>query len=224
MATATAGTTPSLPRTRPYISISGLIGAGKTTLAKSLAETLQLPLHLESVEDNSYLQAFYRDMKTNAYDLQLYLLNQRFKQQQRVCWNGQGGVQDRTIYEDSVFAKMLTDAGYMTPQNYKTYLALFETMSHLMIRPTIIVHLDVTPAESLRRIKKRGRECEKGITLEYLESLHQAYEEYLQEVSKSIRVMRVDWNTPVSTELVARSINKEMEDMRSIRPIVLLSE
>ena len=51
-----------------------------------------------------------------------------------------------------------------------------------MQRPDVIVYLDVTPEESLRRIKLRQRECESGVTLEYLTSLHAAYDEFLRAV------------------------------------------
>jgi deoxyadenosine kinase len=94
-----------------FISISGLIGAGKTTLATALAKELNLPVYYEPVIDNEYLSDFYGDPKKYSFALQIYLLNRRFRQQQQIVWQGVGGVQDRTIYEDSVFAKMLRDAG-----------------------------------------------------------------------------------------------------------------
>lgn len=54
-------------------------------------------------------------------------------------------------------------------RDYQTYVSLFNNMSNFMKKPNIIVHLDVSPEESLRRIKLRGRDCESGITLEYLQ-------------------------------------------------------
>lgn len=57
----------------------------------------------EPVIDNEYLNDFYRDQKKYSFTLQIYLLNNRFRQQQQIIWAGKGGVQDRTIYEDSVF-------------------------------------------------------------------------------------------------------------------------
>ena len=82
-----------------------------------------------------------------------------------------GGVQDRTIYEDSVFARMLRDANLMDERDYRTYVDLFSNMSNFMYvgpdlmfdvsdfgcrkKPNVIVHLDVTPDESFERIKQR---------------------------------------------------------------------
>ena len=69
-----------------FIGISGVIGAGKTTLAEALAAKLGLPVQYEPVIDNIYLKDFYVDMEKYAFPLQVYLLNKRFKQQQQIVW------------------------------------------------------------------------------------------------------------------------------------------
>ena len=69
-----------------FIGISGLIGAGKTTLAEALAKELNLPVFYEPVTNNEYLKDFYTDMKRYAFPMQIYLLNKRFKQQQQIVW------------------------------------------------------------------------------------------------------------------------------------------
>jgi deoxyadenosine kinase len=180
---------------RLYIGISGLIGVGKTTISKKIAEKLNVPVFFEPTEkDNEYLKDFYADMKTNAFPMQIYLLQRRFTQQQQIIWSGKGGVQDRTIYEDSVFCKMLTKSGLIREKDYDTYMKLFVTMSNFMPKPNMIIHLDVTPEESLRRIRLRNRDCESTITLEYLKELKEAYDDFLDEISMIIPVIRVDWN------------------------------
>merc|ERR1712146_340258 len=103
--------------------------------------------------------------------MQIFLLNKRFRQQQQIVWQGSGGVQDRTIYEDSIFARMLRDSGHMDERDFKTYMELFQNMANFMKKPNIIVHLDLTPEESYRRIQLRKRECESGIPVEYLKAL-----------------------------------------------------
>ena len=67
---------------------------------------MNLPVFFEPVLDNAYLEDFYRDKGRYAFPLQVYLLNRRFQQHQQIIWSGKGGVQDRTIYEDTVFAKV----------------------------------------------------------------------------------------------------------------------
>jgi len=202
-----------------FIGISGLIGAGKTTLATALAKKLSLPVYYEPVTNNEYLADFYKDIKKYSFNMQVYLLNERFKQQQVIIWQGQGGVQDRTIYEDSIFAKMLCESGLMDQRDYRTYLSLFQHMSNFMKKPNIIVHLDVQPEESLRRIKLRNRGVESGISLEYLNNLYNAYEVFLQEISRIIPVIKVDYNRFRTVEEMAEAIVEQYNTMTNIRHV-----
>jgi deoxyadenosine kinase len=202
-----------------FIGISGLIGAGKTTLARELGKVLNLPVYYEPIVENEYLEDFYRDMKRYSFSFQIYLLNCRFRQHQQVLWNGTGGIQDRTLYEDSIFAKVLYEDGNMEEREYKTYLNLFRNMSNFMKKNTLIVHLDVKPEESLRRIKLRARGCETGITVDYLTKLYNAYEEFLKEISKVIPVIRVNYSKFKTAEEMAQIIKREYDNMHNIKNV-----
>ena len=191
-----------------FIGIAGMIGAGKSTLATSLGRHLDLPVYFEPVQDNEYLADFYRDTARYCFATQIYLLNRRFQQHQEIIWRGGGGVQDRTIYEDSVFAKMLVDIGLMDERDYRTYLSLFRHMSNFMCRPNLIVYLDVKPERSMERIKMRSRGVESGITLEYLEALYKQYGKFVEEISRTIPVIRVDWDRFRDTDEMAEAIEK----------------
>jgi deoxyadenosine kinase len=180
---------------------------------------MNLPVYYEPIVENEYLTDFYSDMKRYSFSFQIYLLNERFRQHQQVLWNGTGGVQDRTLYEDSVFAKVLYEQGNMEEREYKTYLNLFRNMSNFMKKNTLIVHLDVKPQEALERIKMRGRGCETTISLEYLEKLYQAYEEFIKEISKVIPVIRVNYSKFKTAEEMAKIIKEEFEKMHSIKEI-----
>jgi deoxyadenosine kinase len=204
-----------------FIAISGLIGAGKTTLATSLGEALNLPVYYEPVKDNEYLEDFYKDMAKYSFPLQIYLLNKRFQQHQQIIWQGCGGIQDRTIYEDSVFAKMLMQSSLMEERDYRTYLTTFSSMSNFMKKPNVIIHLDVTPEQSLERIKLRSRECESSVSLEYLQNLHLAYEDFLKEISQIIPVIRVDWNEFLPIERVVDMIKSEYHLLHNIHRVTL---
>ena len=202
-----------------FIGISGLIGAGKTTLAKALGKVLNLPVYYEPIIENEYLEDFYHDMKRYSFSFQIYLLNCRFRQHQQVLWNGTGGIQDRTLYEDSIFAKVLYEDGNMEEREYKTYLNLFKSMSNFMKKNTLIIHLDCKPEEYLERIKKRARGCETGITLEYLQKLYDGYEEFIKQISKVIPVLRVNYSRFKSAEEMAEIIKKEYESMQNVKKI-----
>ncbi len=192
-----------------FIGIAGLIGAGKTTLATALGEHLSLPVYFEPVADNEYLADFYEDTKRYAFQTQIYLLNRRFAQHQEIIWRGGGAVQDRTIYEDAVFARTLVEAELMDPRDYRTYLQLFRHMSNFMCRPNVIVFLDLSPESSMARIKLRNRNVESGITLEYLRGLHSAYADFIQDISRTVPVIRVNWEEYKDAEEMAAVIEQE---------------
>lgn len=202
-----------------FIGIAGIIAAGKSTLGTSLSECLNLPAYFEEVQENEYLADFYKEMAKYSFALQIYLLNRRFKQHQQIIWQGKGGVQDRTIYEDAVFAKMLKDEGLMEQRDYDTYMDLFNNMSNFMRKPNVIVYLDVSPENALERIRKRGREMEKGITLEYLQNLYEAYEVFIADISKIIPVIRVNWNEFHTTQEMATKIIEEYEKLQTIHNV-----
>eukprot|EP00461_Guttulinopsis_vulgaris_P002559 UN02560 len=196
-----------------------MLGAGKSTLATALAEKMNLPVFYEPVKDNVYLADFYKDISKYAFPMQIYLLNQRFRQQQQIIWSQRGGVQDRSIYEDAIFAKMLYEGGHMEKRDYETYVELFSNMSHFMQRPNIIVHLDVTPEESLRRIKLRARDCESSVSIEYLTALHKGYEDFLKDISKVIPVIKINYQDFPSVEEMVEQITIEYERISNIRQV-----
>ena len=206
---------------RPFIGIAGLIGVGKSTLAQALASHLDIPVHYEPVSDNEYLEDFYTDTAKHAFAMQVYLLNRRFQQHQEIIWAGRGAVQDRTIYEDSIFAKVLMDSGLMHPRDYDTYLSLFRNLSHFMCRPTAIVYLDVSPETSFERIQSRGRSCENVIDLAYLQSLHREYEAFVEDISRIIPVIRVGWEQFGNTEAIADAITREVSRAKYLRDVKL---
>lgn len=192
-----------------FIGIAGIIGAGKSTLAAALGRHLNLPVYYEPVADNEYLADFYRDTKRYSFATQIYLLNRRFQQHQEIIWRGGGGVQDRTIYEDAVFAKMLVDIGLMEQRDYDTYVNLFRNMSNFMCRPSVIIYLDVSPERSMERVKMRSRDVESGISLEYLQALHAEYGRFIESISRTVPVIRVDWDRFRDVEEMASVIEQE---------------
>ena len=210
----------SRPR-KVFIGIAGLIGVGKSTLATALGEHLDLDVHYEPVEDNEYLADFYADTARHAFAMQVYLLNRRFQQHQEIIWRGRGAVQDRTIYEDSIFAKVLRDMDLMHPRDYETYLSLFRNLSNFMCRPNAIVYLDCKPEICHQRIKSRGRGIEKVITLDYLVNLHREYEAFVEDICHVIPVIRVPWDEFHDVERVADAITAEIGRASYMRDVKL---
>ncbi|HCH65199.1 MAG: deoxynucleoside kinase [Deltaproteobacteria bacterium] len=202
-----------------FIGIAGMIGAGKSTLATRLGELLDLPVYYEPVKDNDYLADFYRDTAKYAFATQIYLLNRRFQQHQEIIWRGGGGVQDRTIYEDAVFAKMLVKLNLMEERDYNTYVSLFRHMSNFMCRPSVIVYLDVSPERSMDRIRMRSRDVESGISLEYLQALYAEYELFIADISRTVPVIRIDYDRFHSAEEMAEVIEREYLHSNFVREV-----
>lgn len=180
-------------------SLAGNIGAGKTTMARCISERLGIPILEENVAKSEYLPDFYLDKKRWSFPLQIDLLRERLSQHQRMSW-GDGGIQDRSIYEDQIFIDVLVENGDMTSRERRTYLQLFEMLSKSMRRPDAIIYLYVRPEVALERVSRRieqhpdEREMEKPIDIRYLTQLHNSYERHMDELSKSITVIKVDWN------------------------------
>jgi len=192
-----------------FIGIAGMIGAGKSTLATALGKHLDIDVYYEPVADNEYLADFYRETAKYAFATQIYLLNRRFQQHQEIIWRGKSAVQDRTIYEDSVFAKMLAEVGLLDKRDYQTYLDLFGHMSNFMCKPNVIVYLDVKPERSMERIQNRSRDVESGISIEYLNNLYSKYNEFIMDISRLIPVIRVDYDRFATAEEMAEVIHRE---------------
>ena len=136
-------------------------------------------------------------------------MNRRFQQHQEVIWRGGGGVQDRTIYEDAVFAKTLVNQGLLDERDYNTYLQLFRHMSNFMCRPSVIIYLDLSPESAMERIKQRNRSVESGIPLDYLKELHAEYERFIADISRTVPVIRVCWEKYRSVEEMVDVIQRE---------------
>ena len=211
------------PLGKVFIGIAGIIGAGKTTLATALGEHLGLDVHYEPVIDNEYLADFYRDTAKYSFAMQIYLLNRRFQQHQEIIWRNRGGIQDRTIYEDAIFAKTLRDMDLMDERDYETYVNLFRNLSNFMCRPNFIIYLDVTPEKSLARIRERSRGCETGVSLEYLTQLYDGYEEFLGEISRLVPVLRVQWNEFWDVQPLAEAITREYHKGNFLREVAQLA-
>jgi deoxyadenosine kinase len=182
-----------------HIVLAGLIGAGKTTLARQISEKLNLPVYYEPVENNVYLSDFYSNPSKYSFPLQIYLFNKRFAQIQNIV----DGVQDRSIYEDTIFARCLYESGMMEKRDYDTYMELIKNINPYIKPPDLIIYLKVSPEESMRRIQMRNRECESSITLEYLKHLYKIYEIF----TKEIKVIEINYEQFLNLDEVLKKCN-----------------
>lgn len=172
-----------------FIAIEGVIGAGKTTLARKLATTLGANLLLEQPDENPFLPRFYRDPDSAAFSTQLTFLLQRAGQveqlQQRDLF-AQTWVADFMFDKDRLFAELTLSAA-----DFALYDEVFQRLVLELPPPDCIVHL-VGPVDLLMsRIAERGRDYEAGISPQYLERLAVAYGRYFRGPLKP-RTIEID--------------------------------
>lgn len=204
-----------LPEPR-YIGVAGIIGAGKSTLANDLAARIKgaRAMH-EPVDDNPYLVDFYKDRQKYAFAMQVFLLQARYQQHLQAITTDHTVVQDRTIYEDTVFAQMQHEAGCIDDRDYETYLLLFRRFSLLLQQPDVILYLYVAPEVALERTVRRNRSAERGgVSFDYLKLLHDGYERWYDQTRDYLKVVRVDWNEFLPTEELLSLIEAEVSVSR----------
>ncbi|CCC57935.1 MULTISPECIES: deoxynucleoside kinase [Caloramator] len=163
--------------------IDGVVGAGKTTLMKILKEEGFVPFE-EPVYNNPILEKFYYDRHRYSFPLQIFFLNKRFKHIKEAS-KVENAVMDRSIYGDVIFAKMLMESGEMSPEEFELYIELFENMIEHCHPPKLMVYLEISVDEAIRRINLRGRSYEKIVEREYWERLNRHYKEYFDQYSIS---------------------------------------
>jgi len=163
-----------------HIAIAGNIGSGKTTLTGLLAKHYGWEAHYENADENPYLDDFYSDMQHWSFNLQVYFLNERFGQIQKIRDSGLTVVQDRTIYEDAhIFAANLHSMGLMSMRDCVTYRSLFDKMTSFIQPPDLLIYLRASVPTLVCQIQKRGRAYESNIRLDYLNKLNERYENWI---------------------------------------------
>jgi deoxyadenosine/deoxycytidine kinase len=176
-----------------FLAIAGNIGVGKTELTNRLASELGWIAYYEPVIQNPYLDPFYRDMTRWSFHLQIYFLGERFKAQVEIGRSSLPFIQDRTIYEDAeIFARTLHAQGSMTDVDYENYTSLFHCMVDFLRKPDVILYLRADPATLMERIARRGRESEKGIGIDYITRLNDAYDDWMVRARSYTEVIEID--------------------------------
>ncbi len=159
-----------------FIAIEGVIGAGKTSLAKKMVERLEGRLILEQFDTNPFLEKFYVDRKRYAFQTQMFFLINRFKQQQEL---GQEDLFSEYIICDYIFEK---DRIFAYLNLSKDELSLYESIYPLLARtlrkPDLVVFLQSSVDRLMYNIKSRNRKVERALTRGYIEELNEAYNHF----------------------------------------------
>jgi deoxyadenosine/deoxycytidine kinase len=163
-----------------HIAVAGNIGAGKTTLCELLGTQFDWEINYESTEDNPYLADFYEDMKRWSFNLQVYFLNNRYRQILEIQSGSKVVIQDRSIYEDAhIFAPNLHQMGLMAERDFQNYFDLFKLMTSHIRPPDLLIYLKADISTLVKHIHKRGRDYEANMSINYLKKLNERYEQWI---------------------------------------------
>lgn len=159
-----------------YISVEGVIGAGKTTLSKLLTEKLKADLILEQFEANPFLDKFYHDRKRYAFQTQIFFLLNRYQQQQSLMQSSLFAeylVSDYIFEKDKIFAYLNLEGDEL-----KLYETLAFQLEKNIVKPDIVIYLQASVDRLMDNIHKRNREMEKNMQRSYIEQLSDAYNHF----------------------------------------------
>jgi deoxyguanosine kinase len=159
-----------------YIAVEGPIGVGKSTLAQILAERLGARMISEQPDENPFLRGFYADRKKHAFQAQIFFLLSRFQQQQALLQQdlfSQSSVADYLFAKDRIFAALTLE-----PAELALYGQIYDLLGARVVRPDLVVYLQARTDVLMTRIKKRGRDYERGMDPGYIEALATAYNDF----------------------------------------------
>ena len=163
-----------------YLVIEGNIGAGKTTLAKMIAEQHQAKLVLEQFADNPFLPKFYENQQQYSFPLEMAFLAERYNQLNRELSHfdlfSQFTISDYFFMKSLIFAQ-----NTLQPDEYNLYRQFFSIIYDRMPKPDLYVYLHKDTDLLLQNIALRGRTYETFITKEYLEKIAQGYFSYFRQ-------------------------------------------
>ena len=199
-----------------YVAIEGVIGVGKTTLARLLRPMLEAEILLEIFEENPFLSDFYSDRARYAFQTQIFFLLSRYHQQRgsvpEMLAAGKSVIADYTFAKDALFARINLKGDELT-----VYHRVHEALGEKTPRPDLIVYLRADTDVLMQRIALRDRSYERNMEREYIDVLNRAYEDFYSEPRPDSPVLGIDTNTlnivqnPEDLKAVENRIRERLE-------------
>jgi len=159
-----------------YIAIEGVIGAGKTSLARKIKDRLNAELLLEQFDANPFLEKFYSDRSRYAFQTQMFFLINRFKQQEELSQEDLFRdyiVSDYLFEKDRIFAYL-----NLNSEELKLYESLYPLLARSLRKPDLVVFLQSSTDRLMHNIKNRNRKIERALNRSYIEELSEAYNHF----------------------------------------------
>jgi len=190
-----------------YFSIEGVIGVGKTTLARLLASPFQANLLLEVFEENPFLSDFYSDRARYAFQTQIFFLLSRYHQQHKAVADltdgGRNLISDYTFEKDALFASI-----NLQGDELQMYYKVHEALAEKIATPDLLVYLRASPDTLMQRIAMRDRPYERQMERGYIHELNQAYDHYYLNGSHVCPVLTIETDQ--------MDFVRNMDDLRTV--------
>lgn len=175
-----------------YVVIEGNIGAGKTTLATRIADDFNARLILEHFADNPFLPKFYKDPEKYSFPLELSFLASRYRQLKEELVP-QDLFKSFTVADYYFMKSLVFAASTLRGDEYSLYRQIFYIIYGSLPKPDIYVYLHLDTDRLLKNIEKRGRNYEKGISREYLQTIQESYFAFFRQNPEN-RYLVIDIN------------------------------
>lgn len=199
-----------------YVAIEGVIGVGKTTLARLLRPMLEAEILLEIFEENPFLSDFYGDRARYAFQTQIFFLLSRYHQQRasvpEILGAGKSLISDYTFAKDALFARI-----NLKGDELAVYHKVHDALGEKIPKPDLIVYLQAETPVLMQRIALRDRSYERNMEQGYIELLNRGYEEFFSQPRTESRVLPIDTNAlnivqnPADLKYIENRIREQLQ-------------
>jgi deoxyguanosine kinase len=176
-----------------YVAIEGVIGVGKTTLARLLQSAFEAEILLEVFEENPFLSDFYADRARYAFQTQIFFLLSRYHQQRRgvteVLAAKKNLLSDYTFAKDALFARI-----NLQGDELDMYHRVHEALAEKIPLPDLLVYLRADTDVLMQRIALRDRSYERNMERGYIDELNHAYDDFFSKPYDHTPVLTIDTN------------------------------
>lgn len=176
-----------------YIAIEGVIGVGKTTLARMLQHSFDAEVLLEVFEENPFLSDFYADRARYAFQTQIFFLLSRYHQQNnnvpKILSDGKNLISDYTFAKDALFAEI-----NLKGDELDMYHRVHEALGEKIPKPDLLVYLQASTDTLMNRIAFRDRPYERAMERGYIDELNQAYDDFFSKPFDHTPILKIDSN------------------------------
>jgi deoxyadenosine/deoxycytidine kinase len=199
-----------------HIVVEGPIGAGKTSLAKRLADRFGAQAVLEDPQSNPFLERFYRDSARYALPTQLFFLFQRVAQLRDLAQRDlfeSAAVGDFLLEKDPLFARLT-----LSDDELALYRQIFDSLKPQAPAPDLVIYLQAQPDTLVERVRKRGVPIEASISEEYLRALADAYSRFFHHFDAApLLIVNTEHLNPVDRDADLDLLVQHLASMRGRR-------